>query len=70
MTVSTLSGLYENSRRILRLLHKDHLAQQLGVVASDPKLLTELSISLDALEQHVRVAGLEEVELKGLSGRI
>lgn len=64
MNLTTLSGVYENSRRILRLLDITHLGQQLEVIKNDPKKLGELSLAIDALSQHVRVLGMEELEFK------
>jgi hypothetical protein len=61
MNFITLSGVYESSRRILRLVHHTHLAQQLKVIADDPKKVGELSLALEALDSHIRVMGMEEV---------
>jgi len=65
LNLATLSGLYENSRRVLRRLPAHYnvtqLSQELKVIASDPAKLAELASALDALDSHVRVFGLSEV---------
>lgn len=63
MDVATLAGVYTTSRTILRLLHRRPLADTLIKMATAPPggHLTELSIALTALEQHLRVMGLEQV---------
>jgi hypothetical protein len=70
MNLNTLSGVYENSRKILRIIGHDQnltqLSDRLKVLATNPHPstvaeLTTLARSLDALEQHLRVLGLDEV---------
>jgi streptomycin 6-kinase len=70
MDLATLSGVYENSKKILRIIGHDQnvtqLSQRLKVLAENPHPntvaeLVTLARALDALEQHLRVLGLEEI---------
>jgi len=57
MTLATLSGLYESSRRINRLLNHPHLDQALKAVLDDPKKLSDLRTALNDLDVHSRDLG-------------
>jgi hypothetical protein len=71
MNLTTLSGVYENGRRLVRLLQTpngtdDQIKQKLEVLARDDDAgyaaRRELDTVLNALESHLRVMGLGEVE--------
>jgi len=68
LNLTTLSGMYENSRRVLRRLpphmNVSQLHQELGVIMDDPAKLADLASALDALDSHVRVFGLSEVVIE------
>lgn len=69
MNFATLSGLYENARKVSRLLSTpngtdEQIRQRLNFLAGDSKNAMiqriELSQALDALDSHLRVLGLDE----------
>ena len=61
MDVQTLTGIYQNARIINRILNSQQLAKQLRVVLEDREQLGQLALALEALENHLRVLGLNEV---------
>ena len=65
MNFTTLSGVYENSRAVLRTLGAPEtvsdLRQRLQVIAKDDTKLIKLLVALMALESHTRVMGMTQM---------
>lgn len=70
MNFDTLAGVYSTGKRITRILGADQnvtqLAARLKVLATNPHPntvaeLTNLAVQLDALDQHLRAMGGEEM---------
>lgn len=69
MNVTTLAGVYVQGREVLRILGtgSDDMRPTLKRILENKNgELGDLGLALMRLETHLRVMGLEEVELKGV----
>jgi hypothetical protein len=65
--VTTLVGIVQQGTTIIRLLHRDNLAQQLRVILEDRNKLGELALAIEHLDTHLRVLRLSDVDVKGVA---
>ena len=72
MNVTTLSGVYENARVVLRVLgggqsNTLELMRRLAMLSQDAPAAEKLALALTSLESHIRVLGVEDVKLENTS---